>query len=166
MGRRGPAPTPTVVKRARGETRPSRLRSLEPIPSGELTTPADLTPAAVEIWRRCLVAAPRGLITGADRDVFRCYVEAVERYEELIAWYARTGRRPILESKRADGPAVVRSPLVPMIRDAAEQVRLFGRELGFTPAARVGFRLDPAAEALAVWDDVGVPPRLALLDGR
>ena len=32
MGRRGPAPTPTKVKRLRGETRPSRLNLHEPSP--------------------------------------------------------------------------------------------------------------------------------------
>ena len=144
MGRRGPAPIPTAVKRARGETRPSRLKVLEPVPSSSLVESSDLTPRAVEIWRRTVASAPRGLLTGADGDVFRCYVEAVERYEEAISWYNRAGRAPILESKRVDRATVIRSPLIQVIRDAAEQVRLFARELGLTPAARVGLRRDPA----------------------
>lgn len=126
--------------------------------------PAELSPAAAEIWRRSASAAPRGLLTAADRDVFRAYVEAVVRHEEAVMLYRASG--PLLKSKRADGPELVRSPMAQIVRDAAEQVRLMARELGFTPAARVGLRLDPAAEALAVWDDVGVPPRLAMVDGR
>jgi phage terminase small subunit len=75
VGRRGPAPTPTAVKRLRGETRPSRLNLREPMPSADLPKmPADMDPAAKAVWRRVLRDMRHtGVIRSADADVLRCY---------------------------------------------------------------------------------------------
>ena len=58
MGRRGPAPTPTKVKRLRGETRPSRLNHAEPLPHPALPR----MPADMDAWRRAgLKPVPPGV---------------------------------------------------------------------------------------------------------
>ena len=73
MGRRGPAPTPTAVKLARGETRPSRVNYDEPTPRRRPPTmPKDIDPEARKVWRRVLrEMSETGVITAADADLLR-----------------------------------------------------------------------------------------------
>jgi len=166
MGRRGPAPLPIAVKRLRGETHLSRLAVIEPIPrQGDPVEPHGLSDRAGQVWRQCLEDAPKGVVAPIDAPILRCYVEAVARYEDAAQALAASG--PLLKSRRADGPGLVRNPLTQIVRDAADQERLFARELGFTPAARAGLRLDSASQAENVWSDVSAPRRLKVVgDGR
>ena len=94
MGRRGPAPLPSALKRLHGETRPSRLNDREPLPRRTAPRPpADLDPAAKAIWRRTVREMPAGVITAVDADALACYCEAVVRYRQgqPRSWL---GRRP------------------------------------------------------------------------
>jgi phage terminase small subunit len=81
MGRRGPAPTPSALKRLRGETRPSRLNHHEPVPAADVPKlPADMDADAKVVWRRVMRDMRHtGVIRAADADVLRCYCEAVSR---------------------------------------------------------------------------------------
>ena len=83
MGRRGPAPTPTKVKRLLGETRPSRLNLREPVPSADIPKmPPDMDPDAKVVWRRVIRDMRHtGVIRAADADVLRAYCESVVRYQ-------------------------------------------------------------------------------------
>ena len=140
MGRRGPAPLPTAVKILHGETRPSRLNPDEPRPpvnAPEL--PGDLSPAAVVVWERVLRDQAPGVILAAHADVLRLYCEAVVRYQEYSALLAKTS--PLLRGAR--GSDLVRNPLVAMVRDAGDQVRVLGRELGLTPSSLTGVHAFP-----------------------
>src|SRR5207248_10221393 len=52
MGRRGPRPAPTALKRALG-TRPDRINESEPLPSDGLPScPEHLSPGAQAVWHR------------------------------------------------------------------------------------------------------------------
>lgn len=135
MGRRGPAPTPTKLKLLRGETRPSRINRAEPQPVERLpSAPADLDGRAADVWNRVIgELGHTGVIRNADSDALRCYVEAVARYEEASGLLGRTG--PLIKGR--DGN-LVRNPLHQIVRDNANLVRIYARELGLTPAARVG----------------------------
>ncbi len=159
MGRRGPAPTPTKVKRLRGETRPSRLNDHEPMPSAALPKmPADMDPDAKAVWRRVLRdMGHTGVIRSADADVLRCYCEAVSRYAAAARLYAQTG--PLT---RRDGN-LVKNPLHQVTRDNADEVRQFARELGLSPSARVGLRIDQARALDDLTADIGLPPRLRVV---
>lgn len=135
MGRRGPAPLPTRVKLLHGETRPSRLNLTEPRPPANAPVmPADLDPAARAVWERVLRDQAPGVILAAHVDVLRMYAEAVVRYEEYSAHLSRSG--PLLRGAR--GSELVRNPLVGMVRDAGDQVRVLARELGLTPSSLSG----------------------------
>lgn len=138
MGRRGPAPAPTRLKLLRGETRPSRVNYREPRPAPGLPdAPADLTPDARAAWDRVVTELGHtGVLTGADRDVLRLYVEALVRYEQAAALYAGSG--PLIRGARAG--ELVKNPLAPIVRDAATLVLSLARELGLTPSARSGLR--------------------------
>jgi P27 family predicted phage terminase small subunit len=159
VGRRGPAPTPTRVKRLKGETRPSRLNFAEPVPPADLPKmPADMDPDAKAVWRRVLRDMRHtGVIRAADADVLRCYCEAVSRYAQAAQLYARSS--PLM---RRDGE-LVKSPLHQVVRDNADEIRQFARELGLSPSARAGLRIESERAFDSLTADIGLPPRLRVV---
>ena len=147
MGARGPRPTPTALKVLRGETRPSRLDRAEPKPRAEpLPTPPDLGPAATEVWRRVVRGmGPTGVITGVDAESLRIYCESVARYRHAAELLDASGPLITAAGRGARRGELVKNPLHQIVRDNAVLVRAYARELGLTPAARVGLR--PVGEA-------------------
>jgi P27 family predicted phage terminase small subunit len=162
MGRHGPAPEPVAAKLARGETRPSRVNFESPIPtSGLPPMPGDMSEVAKRVWRRVVQQMPPGVITGADYDLLRVYCEAVARYKQAMKSYYKTG--PLIRARR-DSSQVVKNPLGQVVRDTAEQIRLVGRELGLSPAARAGMRIDMGELRDDVNTTIGLPPRLRVVN--
>jgi P27 family predicted phage terminase small subunit len=161
MGRRGPAPTPTKVKMLRGETRPSRLNLREPTPAPDVPRmPADMDPDAKVVWRRVMRDMRHtGVIRAADADVLRCYCEAVSRYAGAARLYAQSG--PIVRGRH--GGELVKNPLHQVARDNADEVRQFARELGLSPSARVGLRIEREHALDSLTADIGLPPRLRVV---
>lgn len=159
MGRRGPTPTPTKVKMLRGETRPSRLNLHEPMPAPDVPKiPADMDAEAKVVWRRVLRDMRHtGVIRAADADILRCYCEAVSRYAQAARLYAQSG--PIV---KRDGN-LVKNPLHQVARDNADEIRQFARELGLSPSARVGLRIEREHALDSLTADIGLPPRLRVV---
>src|SRR6266545_3922985 len=137
MGRRGPAPTPTALRLLRGETRPSRINQATPQPRAGLPRlPADMSGGAKAVWRRVLREyGGTGVLTGADADALSVYCDAVARYEVAARTLEASG--PLVRGQRGE---LVKNPLHQIVRDNADLVRLYARELGLTPAARTGLR--------------------------
>lgn len=161
MGRRGPTPTPSAVKVRTGETRPSRVNRMEPLPRlGAPPMPRGMDEGAQKVWRRVL-REMRGsaVILGADADVLRCYCEAVSRYQQAAELYARSS--PLVTRDRE----LVKNPLHQVVRDNADAVRLFARELGLSPSARAGLRVEASAVPADIEDVLGPPPRLRVVGG-
>jgi P27 family predicted phage terminase small subunit len=145
LGSRGPTKLPTAIKEARGETRSSRLNSNEPRPRDRAPRmPRDMAPEAKQVWRRIMrEMADTGVIKAADQDTLRIYCEAVARYEDAARLLAESSA--LVRGARGGTP--VRNPLHQVVRDNAQLVRLFGRELGLTPGSRAGLQGDmPEAE--------------------
>ena len=161
MGRRGPAPTPSAVKARQGETRPSRINGMEPLPRlAPPQMPRGMDEAAQRVWRRVL-REMRGsdVILGADADVLRCYCEAVSRYAQAAELYSRSS--PLVTRDRE----LVKNPLHQLVRDNADAIRLFARELGLSPSARAGLRMQQGPSAGDIDDVLGPPPRLRVVGG-
>ena len=97
------------------------------------------------------------MIRAADADVLRCYCEAVSRHAQAARLYAQSG--PIT---RRDGN-LVKNPLHQVARDNADEVRQFARELGLSPSARVGLRIDQARALDDLTADIGLPPLLRVV---
>jgi P27 family predicted phage terminase small subunit len=137
MGTRGPQPKPTALKILAGETRPSVINYAEPIPEGgALTPPADIRSEARVIWEQVVAALGKtGVLTSADKHILRLYAEAMARYIEAEAMLVKTG--PLIKGR--DGN-FVKNPLHQIVRDNADAVKKYAREIGLTPAARVGLR--------------------------
>lgn len=163
MGRRGPAPEPDEAKIARGETRPSQLRgngTASAVRPGAPTMPRGMKPRAQSVWKALLRDAPPSMISRLDAHVLRVFCESVVRYEEASAMYAELP--PLIEGRKG----LVKNPLAQVVRDQADLIRLFGRELGLSPAARAGLVGAIGGEnELDIDDDLGPPPRLRVVNG-
>ena len=155
MGRRGPAPTPTKLKLLRGETRPSRIDLQTPEPRDRRPVmPPDMDVPAQGVWRRVMREfGPTGVITAADHDALRCYCEAVARYEHAARLLATSG--PLVRGARSG--ELVKNPLHQVVRDDADLVRAYARELGLTPSARNGLagRAEVVDDPLRAWESSG-----------
>ncbi|MBF6604201.1 MAG: phage terminase small subunit P27 family [Chloroflexi bacterium] len=151
---------PSTLRRLHGETRPSRLNDREPLPRQTAPRPpAHLDPAARVIWRRTVRAMPAGVITGADTDALACYCEAVIRYRQAASLLVRSA--PLIRGARAGD--LIANPLDRIMRGWADQIRLFGRELGLTPSARAGLHMEISPFSPSVADEIGLPPRFRVL---
>ncbi len=157
MGRRGPAPTPAAVKILHGETRPSRVNFEEPLPRQvEPVRPREMDDRAQRIWHHVLrEMASAGVILAADRDVLRTYCEAVSSYERNVAMLIQAGS--VIRASRDRGLVV--NPFHRVVREEREAIRLLARELGLSPAARAGLRMDMAAASDSLDDILGPSPR-------
>lgn|GEM_PF-583145 len=163
MGSRGPAREPDAVKLLRGETRPSRLNGMEPLPRLSLPTmPKDMDERARAVWRAVLrTMGDAGVITAVDGPVLRIYCEAVSRYEEAQRLYATSS--PLLR----DRGHLTKNPLHQVVRENADQVRVLARELGLSPAARANLRIEQGPGAGGDIDaHIGPPPRLRMVLGH
>ena len=164
MGRRGPAKTPTGVKLAQGETRPSQVNFMEPTPRrSDPVMPKDMDDAAQAVWRHVLAEMrSTELIRGADADVLRCYCEAVSQYQSAMRMLVSSS--PLVRGARSGD--LIKNPLHQIVRDARDAVRLFARELGLSPSARAGLNVQIGNAASDISDEIGLPPRLRVVAGN
>ncbi len=157
MGRRGPAPMPTKIKLLLGETRPSRLNHLEPLPSRDVPKmPVGMSTLSRRVWHRLLRDyGQSGVLTSVDADSLRIYCECVVRYEHAATMLEKAG--PLTRGQKGE---LVKNPLHQVVRDDADLIRAFAREFGFTPSARAGLRIEREHAMAQVDPDLGLPPRL------
>ena len=161
MGRRGPAPAPAAIKLLRGETRPSRVNYEAPLPRQRAPVmPRGMEDAAQKVWRRVMrEMGDADVILAADTDVLRVYCEAVASYVRTRGLLIDSG--PIIRGTR--GRDVVINPLSRLVREEREAIRLLARELGLSPAARAGLRIDVGGSTGDMEDVLGPPTRLRVL---
>lgn len=159
MGRRGPQPEPTASKLARGVTRPSRVNYETPMPRQRPPTmPRGMSPAAQTVWRHVVAEMPPSVIVAVDAYALRAYCEAVERYETAVAILNATSY--LVEGYRGQ---LVRNPILAVIRSESDLKRQWARELGLTPSARAGLRMElPAATTYSIAAEIGQPRRLRI----
>jgi len=144
---------PTKLKILHGERRKARLNRDEPQPrANRPKRPADLSAAAAIIWRRIMRDfGGTGVLTAVDADALRAYCEAVARYKYAAKMLEDSG--PLVRGQRSG--ELVKNPLHQIVRDNADLMRQFARELGLTPAARTGLHTRQerdAADPLDVWE--------------
>jgi P27 family predicted phage terminase small subunit len=124
---------PTELKVLHGERRPSRLNRNAPKAKNVPTMPAGMSAPAQAIWKRIIRDyAHTGVLTSVDADALRVYCEAVVRYEHAAAMLEQSG--PLTRGARRGD--LIKNPLHQIVRDDADLIRAFARELGFTPSAR------------------------------
>ncbi len=130
---RGQKPTPTAIRRARGNRGKRAWNHAEPIPpDAQPRCPGHLSPVAQKEWRRLANGLHKmGVLTTVDRAALAAYCQAYGHWVEA-------------EEKLKDTPTLYKTPSgyvqqSPWLGIANKQLELMGRfmvELGMTPAAR------------------------------
>jgi P27 family predicted phage terminase small subunit len=132
MGKRGPSPKPTRLRLLHGD-QPKRINKDEPpTPDGMPVCPDDVTDEVKQVWDYTIGnLIVMGIATPADRDALRCYCEAVVTHRRACVELA-------VSTILIDGAmgTSITNPLIRIQRDAAQAVRQFAGEFGFTPSAR------------------------------
>lgn len=128
MGRRGPAPTPTLLKLAKGERRPSRVNYEEPqLPAPDSTEPpAGLEGQGLAEWKRLVPQlAASGHLTVADMAGFEDYCRALT---DLRTYEAR--------QKKAGPELAIAKGYAGMTVKLRAQVAQYRSRLGLDPTSR------------------------------
>lgn len=151
MGARGPAPKPLALKLLNGsaEHHPERVPKNPAQPVDQPPAmPPDLAPEAQAVWRETLATQAPGVILAAHGPTLRVYCETVVAYVHARHLLLDTG---VLVKGRT---GLAKSPLHQVVRDNADLLRLFGKELGLTPSsigalsAAAAPKADPMADLM------------------
>lgn len=143
MGRRGPAPEPTALKRLKGNPGKRPLNDSEPRPAATMPRcPGHLQGEARAEWRRVARALHEsGLLTQVDRAALAIYCQAWSRWVKAEAQVARHG-----EVVKSAAGNVMQNPYLSIANRAMKQVQSMARELGMTPSARSQIKIQPLDE--------------------
>src|SRR5260221_4479192 len=127
MGRRGPRPAPSAVKRAKGETRPSRVNAAEPELEApkNLEPPKDLVgPGRAEWIRLAQALSTRGVLTEGDLTIFEEYCRALT---DLRRYERRASKTPTA--------VAIATGLLGAVTRLRGQLRQLAAELGLSPSS-------------------------------
>lgn len=138
---RGPPPTPTALKIARGNTRTSagepKPRRVAPKP------PAHLSAEAAEQWPRLVrLLMPLGVLTEADGDALAAYCAAYARWADAERHLTEDG---VIVKSPTGYP--IQNPYLAVANKALEQMDRYLSKFGMTPADRTRVRVEAAGEA-------------------
>lgn len=131
MGKRGPKPKPSALKKAQGTYRPDRAPKSEVKPTpGIPDCPKYLDAIARAEWNRIVPElAKLDLLTKVDGAVLEGFCA---NYSAAVKFQALADKKPIV--KTPFGPKT--NPAVTEARKAWALCRQFGAELGLSPSAR------------------------------
>lgn len=143
MGRRGPAPEPTALKRLKGNPGKRALNDSEPRPAATMPRcPSHLQGEARAEWKRVAKTLHQsGLLTQVDRAALAIYCQAWARWVKAEAQVARHG-----EVVKSAAGNVMQNPYLSIANRAMKQMREMARELGMTPSARSQIKVQPLDE--------------------
>lgn len=135
MGRRGPAKKPTSLRILHGDEE-RYINRREPQALEELPEPPfELEPEYREVWDHTVRhLSALGLAKAADRSALVSYVVASVEMFRAARLAMRSGA--LLRNEKG---GLKRNPALLVLHQQQSQVRVFAREFGLTPAARVGF---------------------------
>jgi len=139
MGRRGPAPLPSNVKKLKGTYRPSEAPKNEPTPEIKIPSrPSWLGKRvpwgreAIREWDRIAPEMERlGLLSELDRDTLAGYCDAHGRWWHFRREVAEHGSVQITSSGYA-----AQRPEVALMNRALDDIRKFSALFGFSPSDR------------------------------
>lgn len=136
----GPLPKPTVLRlvesggKMRGRFKARSAQ--EPRPQTPIgNPPRHLNAEELEVWFRLLEAAPDGLLTGLDRDLFEGFVVAAAARARVWREYHDEGGE-ILTKAPDDEKRWILASSLRHYKALTEHMRVLSHELGFSPAAR------------------------------
>jgi P27 family predicted phage terminase small subunit len=148
MGRRGPKPTPTAIKKAKGNPGKRRLNEREPkprpLPAKRLTAKRaePLLDGLADFHARYgKVLRELGVLTEADEAAF----DMMAVHWSLAREVAQLIRKEGLRVKDENG-LDRKHPLLQVLRDNSAAFRQYAAEFGMTPSARSGLHVEKKDE--------------------
>jgi P27 family predicted phage terminase small subunit len=141
MGRRGPAPKPTTLKRLEGNPGKRALNRREPKPraaqKGEIKAPKHLGTIARAEWDRVVPELQRlGLYTDVDHAALEAYCASYERWIQAEAILKDEGLTFTTEKGY-----IGQRPEVGIVQSSLQLIKTFCSEFGLTPSARARMTL-------------------------
>jgi P27 family predicted phage terminase small subunit len=138
MGKRGPKPKPTAIKKLAGNPGKRKLNKAEPQPTAGIPPrPECLDDIGAAEWDRVVPELARlGLLTLVDRAALACYCCA---WADLV--HARKTLGEEGQTFQTDKGYVVPHPCVSIAAAAATRIKAFCAEFGLTPSARARMTL-------------------------
>ena len=147
MGKRGPAPKPTAIKRIAGTYRPDRSAANEPqpeIPERTPSVPSHLSEAARAEWYRVAKELHGlGLLTRIDVTALAAYCETFATWVEALDKCREMG----LIVKSPNG-FPIQNPYLSVASQAEKRMRQWLGEFGMTPSSRSRVSVPQAEETV------------------
>lgn len=144
MGKRGPAPKPTNIKKFEGNPGRRKLNEQEPqfeVDGGDC--PEWLSREAAEEWFRVVPQLKAlDLLTRVDRGALAAYCSAFASFQRAEAMIAKAG------DITKQGTQIIPNPYYSIRNRSMELMNRFAQQFGFTPASRTGVQA-PKVEAKA-----------------
>lgn len=142
MGKRGPRPTPSAIKIARGTRRAARDDEPQP-PADGVAMPSHLGEVAAGRWRELLP------LLQSVRVMTRADIEALARYCDTYEWWLATRAKlraegdtyPILNDG-GEVKYIAQRPEVSIAHKLATQLRQLEQDFGLNPAARASLHVE------------------------
>ncbi len=130
---RGRKPTPTAIKKARGNPGRRPINKREPKPRRKLPrAPFILSDVAREHWRKLApILYDMGVLTVADLDMLAAYCEAYARRQHALEMVAKSEQ----VIKTASGN-LIQNPFLGIANHAMDQMLKIAAEFGMTPSSR------------------------------
>jgi P27 family predicted phage terminase small subunit len=143
MGKRGPKPRPTLLKKLHGTYRADRHdHGPEPDAPGLLLEPPDWLPERLGVrFREIIATAPRHLLRRWDMAAVAAFVIAEGQLIDATKALEEPGAAWLIDYDAARKVAVT-NKLRDLQRKAMESMRHWVDRLGFAPASRSALRLD------------------------
>jgi P27 family predicted phage terminase small subunit len=146
MGLRGPKPTPTAIKQARGTFRPDRAAGSEARPVGRPTCPTWLGKDAKREFRRLVkVLTEMGLIGSIDGNALARYASTWVRWGQAMQMIEKAGEVMLYKDAAGKVKAVQPSAFNSIARGLAEQLDRLEASFGMNPSARSRIEVAPPA---------------------
>lgn len=137
MGLRGPKPTPSAIKVARGTWRADRAAPHEPTVSGKPTCPNWLQPEAKKEYRRLVrLLSGMGVVGSVDGNALARYATTWMRWRQAVQMIEKGGEMMIVRGDDGKPTGVKPSPYIYLARSLAEQLDKLEAAFGLNPSAR------------------------------
>jgi P27 family predicted phage terminase small subunit len=144
MGRRGPRPTPSAIKQARGTYRSDRAAGNEAKPIGTPKCPAWLNADAKKEFRRLVkVLGGMGLLGEADQNALARYASTWVRWRQALQMIEKGGEVTVYKDENGRVKAVQPAAFAAIARGLAEQLDKLEASFGMTPSARSRIEVAP-----------------------
>lgn len=145
MGLRGPRPTPTAIKQARGTFRADRTAGNEAKPIGKPRCPRWLNKDAAKEFRRVARLLDKmGLLGAVDENALVRYATTWVRWRQAVTMIEKTGEVQVYKDGDGKVKAVQPSAFSSIARGLSEELSRIEQSFGMNPSARSRIEVAPA----------------------